>query len=310
MNKIKDMENYSRNIRLGFLVVVFLSSLSVFPQSDWKVSEAKAKVKNPVQVNGASLKDGKIVYRANCKACHGDPGKDNGIALVPKPTDMANAAFLSANSDGEIFAKMTEGKITMPSFKAVLSDDQRWNVVNYIRSFDPNKKEEVAVAIVNVSGLEVNAPFQIDLEYGSNDNLLTARVLGTTADGKMAPAADLEVGFFIKRYFGGLLFGEVGGVTAADGIIHAEVPADLPGGEEGVAQAYVNLVDFPEVEAELEVPVKSVHFKNILEERSLWAVSAMAPWWLIITYFGLLLGAWGTLAYVVLQLVKIKKAGA
>jgi len=308
MNKKLGIKNKSRNLIFGLIAVLLLISFTAIAQSDWTVSDAKAKVNNPVPANDANLKEGKALFNINCKSCHGDPGKDNGLPLVPKPTDMANAAFLSMNTDGALFAKITEGKITMPSFKAVLSDTQRWQIVNYIRSFDLNKTFASPTVIKN-SGMKVVAPFQVNLEYSAEENILSASVLGTTTDGQMAPASDVELGFFIKRNFGDLPIGEVGGVTDANGVIQAEVPIDLPGGEEGIALAFVKLAEYDDVTAEAEVKVKPIHIKNLLDERSLWTVRVMAPWWLIFTYFGLLLGAWGTLAYIVLQLVKLKKEG-
>lgn len=310
MNKILDMENRSRKILLSFIAVLFLSTGGAFAQSDWKVADAKAKLINPVKADAASVKEGKALFNTNCKSCHGDPGKNNGLPLAPKPTDMANAAFLSANSDGAVFTKITNGRITMPSFKAVLSDAQRWNIVNYIRSFDANKKTLVTKVVVDNKGIKVEAPYQISLDYSAEENTMSATVLGTTADGQMAPAPDLEVAFFVKRYFGDLPFGEVGAVTDANGFIQAEVPVDLPGGEKGKAMAFVRLTDYADVIAESEVNVKPIHIKNLLDERSLWTVRVMAPWWLIFTYFGLLFGVWGTLGYVVLQLVKLKQEGA
>jgi mono/diheme cytochrome c family protein len=310
MNKILDMENRSRKILVSLIAILFLSSLGAFAQSDWEVSDAKVKVTNTVKADAASLKDGKALFNTNCKSCHGDPGKDNGLPLIPKPTDMANAAFLSANSDGAIFTKISDGRVTMPSFKAVLSDAQRWQIVNYIRSFDANNKSVVTITVVDNKGIKVEAPYQLSLEYSAEENIMLATVLGTTADGQMAPASDVEVGFFMKRYFGDLPFGEVGGVTDENGMIQAEVPVDLPGGEEGKATAFVRLADYADVTAETDVNVKPIHIINLLDERSLWTVSAMAPWWLIFTYFGLLIGVWGTLGYVVFQLVKIKQEGA
>lgn len=303
------MENRSRKILVSLIAVLFLSSLGAFAQSDWQVSDAKAKVINPIEADAVSLKEGRALFNTNCKSCHGDPGKNNGLPLVPKPTDMADAAFLSANSDGAMFVKITDGRVTMPSFKAVLSDTKRWQIVNYVRSFDANKKVTASVVTVK-NGVEVKAPFQISLNYSTEENKMFATVLGTTADGQMAAASDMEVGFFIKRYFGDLPFGEVGGLTDKNGMIEALVPVDLPGGEEGKALAYVQLTDFDDVLAEAEVNVKPIHIKNLLDERSLWTVRVMAPWWLIFTYFGLLLGAWLTIGYIVLQLLKLKQAGA
>lgn len=302
-----------QKLYLSFLFSFLFIGFNSFAQSDWKVSDAKANVKNPVQADDASIIEGKALFLTNCKSCHGDPGKNNGLPLVPHPTDMANAAFLSANSDGAIFDKITEGRIVMPTFKAVLSDTQRWQIVNYIRSFDENKKVTEAVAVVKTEGESLSAPFLINLNYSEEGNKLSAEVLGTTADGQQIPAKDIEVGFFIKRYFGNLPFGDIGGLSDANGLITTDIPIDLPGAREGKAIAYVKLIDtdtYGVVSAEKEVNVKPVEIVNLLKERSLWTVRIMAPWWLIITYFGILIGVWLTLGYVVLQLFKLKKAGA
>lgn len=312
MNKIYKIENRRAHIFVSALAVSILISFNAMAQSDWHVSEAKAKLNNPVQADDASLKEGKALFNTNCKSCHGDPGKNNGLPLVPKPTDMSNAAFLSGNSDGAIFTKITEGKVTMPSFKAVLSETKRWQIVNYIRSFDANRVVEKVVTVVKNAGQNVNAPFQMNVEYNAEANQLTATVLGTTEDGQMAAASNLEVGFFLKRYFGNLPFGEVGGVTNAEGKISADIPTDLPGGEEGKVIAFAKLNDvdaFGDVKAETEVNTKVFHAVNLLDSRSLWTVRVMAPWWLIFTYFGILISVWGTLGYIVIQLFKLKKAG-
>lgn len=297
-------------IFVNLLILLFLNGGYSIAQSNWDIPEAKAKIKNPLPADAENIKEGKSLFIVNCKSCHGEPGKDNGLPLVPKPTDIANLNFLKENSDGEIFTKITEGRVTMPTFKATLSETQRWQIVSYIRSLD-----ESQAAIIDfsenqtLSTAEVMAPFRINLNYKPEDNQLFAFVEGTTKDGSFAPAAGMEVGLFIKRYFGKLPIGEGGQTTNVNGWVKAEVPADLPGGNEGKAVAYAQLTDYPDVNAETEVRVKVVHNKNLLDDRSLWTVRIMAPWWLIITYFGILITVWGTLAYVVLQLVKIKKEG-
>ena len=39
--------------------------------------------------------------------------------------------------DGEIYWKITEGRKPMPSFKNQLSDEQRWQLVNFLRTLVP-----------------------------------------------------------------------------------------------------------------------------------------------------------------------------
>ena len=308
------MEKIKHKMSTGFIAVLFFSCVTVLAQSDWKVEDAKAKIKNPVTADVASIKEGQTLFMTNCKTCHGDPGKNNGLPLVPKPRDMADVEFLSANSDGAIYTKITEGKVTMPTFKAVLSETQRWQIVNYIRSLDKNKVLVVdsPVAKSTISGVQVNAPFQISLTYTAATNQLVALVVGTSVEGELIPASGIEVGFFMQRYFGDLPFGVKGSVTDENGLIEAPIPVDLPGGKEGKALAYAKLSDvdtFGEVVSETEVNVKSVEIINLKDQRSLWTVRVMSPWWLIFTYFGILIGVWGTLGYVVFQLFKLKKAG-
>lgn len=308
------MEKIKHKISIGFIAGLFFSGATVIAQSDWKVEDAKAKINNPITADAASIKEGQTLFMTNCKTCHGDPGKNNGLPLVPKPRDMADVEFLSANSDGAIYTKITEGKVTMPTFKAVLSETQRWQIVNYIRSFDKNKVVAVASSDVKstTSSVQVNAPFQISLTYTAETNQLSALVEGTSKEGILIPASGVEVGFFMQRYFGNLPFGVKGNVTDENGRIEAAIPVDLPGGEEGKALALVKLMDadaFGDVSAQTEINVKAVEIVNLLDERSLWTVRVMAPWWLIITYFSILIGVWGSLGYVVLQLFKLKKAG-
>ncbi len=63
----------------------------------------------------------------------------------PKPADFADAQMMGGMTDGEVFYKISEGRMPMPSFKKKLSDEQRWQLVNLIRAFapkpapDPNK---------------------------------------------------------------------------------------------------------------------------------------------------------------------------
>ncbi len=307
------MKNKWFNIYSGLLLILLFGTSSIFAQSDWKVTDAQAKIKNPVTADEASIKEGAALFQTNCKSCHGDPGKGNGLPLVPKPTDMSNPEFLNQNSDGAIFTKITDGRIAMPTFKAVLNETQRWQLVNYIRSFDANKKVAAVSSPVQVKkGDKLNAPYQMSLSYNEEQNSLQAFVQGTNAQGSLVPAPDVEVGFFIKRYFGKLPFGDKGAVTDDKGMIQAKIPSDVPGGEEGKAIAFASLSDvdnFGSVNAETEVNVKPVEIVNLLDKRSLWTVRVMAPWWLIITYFSILIGVWATLAYVVLQLFKLKKAG-
>ena len=128
----------------AFLFVVFSFNTSQAQTGRWSVPNAAASLKNPVQSDAASIKNGKTLYHAYCSSCHGDKGKGDGPAaasLNPKPADHTSNA-VQAESDGAIYYKISEGhsKTAMPPFKSVLSADQRWAIVNFMRTLGTKSK--------------------------------------------------------------------------------------------------------------------------------------------------------------------------
>lgn len=103
---------------------------------EWKAPSRAARKKNPVASDDKSIADGKAVYAANCLACHGKTGKGDGpqaTGLERKPGDLSSDKVKN-ESDGELFWKVTEGRKPMPSYEKTLSETQRWDVINYVRT--------------------------------------------------------------------------------------------------------------------------------------------------------------------------------
>ena len=76
------------------------------------------------------------MYAAQCLSCHGPAGHGDGPAakdLNPKPRNLSDPAIQS-QTDGSIFWKLTEGRKPMPTFDKLISEDDRWNVINYVRT--------------------------------------------------------------------------------------------------------------------------------------------------------------------------------
>ena len=125
-----------------FVCISFSSWAQEKPKGKpWSAPESAVKMKNPVKSDESSLKEGKDTYAQQCKSCHGAKGKGDG----PKSEklDISSGDFtaddVAKQSDGELFWKTTEGRKPMPSFKEKLSDNERWAVVNYIRSLGKAK---------------------------------------------------------------------------------------------------------------------------------------------------------------------------
>jgi len=100
----------------------------------WEAPGQAKKMPNPIPADEASITRGQAIYTKSCASCHGPEGKGDGKSakiLAKKPADLNMHA--PHHSDGDLFWKITEGKKPMPSFKKDLKDEQRWDVVNYLR---------------------------------------------------------------------------------------------------------------------------------------------------------------------------------
>jgi copper transport protein len=99
---------------------------------------------NPVLPNTASIAAGKALYQQNCLPCHGATGKGDGpvgLTLNPRPADLSIHAVPGVHTDGQLFNWISNGfsNSPMPAFGQRLSPTQRWDLVNFIRTFAPTQ---------------------------------------------------------------------------------------------------------------------------------------------------------------------------
>ena len=105
--------------------------------SNWTAPEEAKEVENIVEANADSIKKGKDTYGLACAMCHGSEGAGDGpmsADMEPKPSVLSKDT-IGNESDGELFWKISNGKAPMMSFEAMLPEEDRWNVVNFIRTF-------------------------------------------------------------------------------------------------------------------------------------------------------------------------------
>jgi mono/diheme cytochrome c family protein len=97
---------------------------------------------NPIPPTSQSIAAGGAVFETNCVPCHGVSGRGDGpvgLTMNPRPADLTQHAIPGIHTDGQLYEWITNGfpGTRMPAFKTVLSDTDRWNLVNYIRTFAP-----------------------------------------------------------------------------------------------------------------------------------------------------------------------------
>jgi mono/diheme cytochrome c family protein len=100
-------------------------------------------------VTPATLARGKELYDVNCAHCHGDNGDGNGYGapfLVPPPRNFVKAEFKFRTTgngqlpaDEDVFRIVSRGATGtgMPPWQYLLNGDDRWALVDYVKSFSP-----------------------------------------------------------------------------------------------------------------------------------------------------------------------------
>jgi mono/diheme cytochrome c family protein len=128
----------TQTLFVTLLVVAAGSAVYAFLHpGPWIVPEAAKQVANPLKPSQVDLPVARKLYLDKCAECHGDAGKGDGPQgrmYDPQPKDLTDAAHMNAVSDGELFYKISEGHRPMPAFRKRLTDEQRWQLVLFLRS--------------------------------------------------------------------------------------------------------------------------------------------------------------------------------
>jgi mono/diheme cytochrome c family protein len=106
----------------------------------WLSPAPSATKKNPVASSQSSLAAGQKIYSKTCALCHGKSGNGDGPAVIELNIHPAKLSYphMKEQSDGALFWKITTGKKPMPGYGTRLSETDRWNLINYIRTLGGN----------------------------------------------------------------------------------------------------------------------------------------------------------------------------
>lgn len=94
---------------------------------------------NPIDDSDESLGRGKTLFENYCTTCHGLNGGGHGpaahgITTFPRQLWVWNNSDSSA--DGYLFWFITNGRNEMPPWGLILSENDRWDVINYIKTLE------------------------------------------------------------------------------------------------------------------------------------------------------------------------------
>lgn len=123
-------------------IVFFLAALSLsftnVDQEAWEVPGKYKKMENPTEFDSEGKAIGRAAYNKHCKSCHGKTGLGDGpkAAELDTPSGDFSLAAFQDQSDGELYYKTTFGRDDMPAYdKKIPSDEDRWLIVSYMRTF-------------------------------------------------------------------------------------------------------------------------------------------------------------------------------
>ena len=202
-----------------------------------------------------------------------------------------------------------KGRIGLPpSFKNI------WDSLNefkFLAQSEPPSGQEALSADITIK----KAILTVDTTSADGTRIVTAELKEKNGD-TWVPVKDIDMKLAVKRMDANLSVGDKDFYTSdSTGVSSAEFKRDsIPGDQKGIItlvaevddnDTYGNLV----TEKTVAWGKAIVSQKNFFAQRTLWSIGSEAPIWLLITVWSIVFGIWGTIIYLVFQILKIKRLG-
>lgn len=157
--------------RIGVPLVLITASFAIALPQLAVVAYPETYQSTPVPFDAISISNGSVLFSQNCATCHGPQGKGNGIiakTFNPPPTDLLTEAHTAKHTAGDFFHWLTYGigERGMPSFSSKLSEEDRWDVVNYIHAMSRGYKARLQSPEVVPERPSIGPP---NFSYFAND---------------------------------------------------------------------------------------------------------------------------------------------
>ena len=240
---------------------------------------------------------------------------ENSLKTGRKTEPLKNKVFklyLNSNTPENLIGKVSTDKngkaksFLPPSLKVAWAESTN---PTFIAVAD-GKEDEIAAELA-ISKSKI----QLDTLTTDGIRSITVTVM-QLSDSVWVPAADVEMKVGVQRLGGILSAGDDETYTTdSSGTATMEFTKDsLPGDRKGnfvlVAKIQENDL-FGNLIVEKTVPwgIAVKPDTSFFEQRTLWTTRFRTPIWLLIMAYSIFIGVWGTIIYLVTQIVKIKKLG-
>src|SRR5574341_1309420 len=135
--------------RVIFWLIIFgaiLGACFTYNPNDVPTEYAAVTPPDDVLNSSDAIAAGQTIFRPSCASCHGLVGNGKGTAnpaFGTKPADFTDRARMASRSPQYLFWRVSEGGRVepfrsqgsiMPAWKYQLTEEQRWQVIAYIRT--------------------------------------------------------------------------------------------------------------------------------------------------------------------------------
>ena len=227
---------------------------------------------------------------------------------------IAVRVYLNSEEDSNFIAKVvTDHKgqaraILPPALKEIWQSSASHSLLGIS---EETKEYESTTSETEIVKSKIN----LDTTSDGETRTITVTVEGQK-EGEWIPAADVEMKIGIRRLGGILTAGDAETYTTdSSGTVSVELIRDsLPGDIKGNLVLVAEVIDnepYGNLLIEKTVPwgVAQQPDKNFFQQRTLWSTRFRTPPWLLLIAYSIVIGVWGTIIYLVVQIVKINKLG-
>jgi mono/diheme cytochrome c family protein len=140
------------NSALLLCIATLLLGCKATPPGKWETA-AMTKIKHTITIRGKkatnpltstapNIESGRDAFSHYCAACHGLDGQNTGVPFADSmspPVPMLNSSQVQSYMDGQLKWIIDNGisPTGMPASKGILTDNEIWSIVVYIRHLPP-----------------------------------------------------------------------------------------------------------------------------------------------------------------------------
>jgi hypothetical protein len=300
MKQLSNMKVYKYLKLVGSLVLLLGTSIDTIKAQDTEASKTTLSISYFLPAN-------KVPYlEVNTR-------KKVGRKFEPVKNIRVDIYFNEAEPNNLLGKVITDsigkGRIGLPpSFK------NNWDSLNefkFLAQSEPSSGQETLSADITIK----KAILIVDTASAEGTRMVTAELKEKNGN-DWVPVKDIDMKLAVKRMGGNLSVGDKDFYTSDSmGVSSAEFKRDsIPGDQKGII-TLVAEVDDNDTYGNL-VTEKTVDWgkvispqKNFFAQRTLWSIRSETPIWLLFTVWSIVIGIWGTIIYLVFQILKIKKLG-